>query len=94
MTTEGKQRLTTGERIKAQKMANDYMLQALEMKQKADGLMKEAAQKTGLVEQIDQARQNYTPTVKQWQKRHCTEYYFILGYFIFFGKLKLLKEPL
>ncbi len=35
------------------------MLQALEMKQKADGLMKEAAQKTGLVEQIDQARQNY-----------------------------------
>ncbi len=59
VTTEGKQRLTTGERIKAQKMANDYMLQALEMKQKADGLMKEAAQKTGLVEQIDQARQNY-----------------------------------
>jgi hypothetical protein len=59
VTTEGKQRMTTGERIKAQKMANDYMIQALEMKQKADQLMKEAAQKTGLVEQIDQARQNY-----------------------------------
>jgi hypothetical protein len=59
VTTEGKQRLTTGERIKTQKMANDYMVQSLEMKQKADQLMKEAAQKTGLVEQIDQARQNY-----------------------------------
>jgi hypothetical protein len=40
-------------------MANDYMVQALEMKHKADQLLKEAAQKTGLVEQIDQARQNY-----------------------------------
>jgi|GEM_PF-4644580 len=59
VTTEGKQRLTTGERIRTQKMANDYMVQSLEMKQKADQLMKEAAQKTGLVEQIDQARQNY-----------------------------------
>jgi hypothetical protein len=59
VNTEGEQRLTTGERIKAQKMANDYMVQALEMKQKADQLLKEAAQKTGLVEQIDQARQNY-----------------------------------
>jgi hypothetical protein len=59
VNTPGEQRLTTGERIKAQKMANDYMVQALEMKHKADQLLKEAAQKTGLVEQIDQARQNY-----------------------------------
>ncbi len=59
VNADGKHRLTTGERIKAQKMASDYLVKSLEMKQKADNLIKEAMQKVPVVQQIDQSRQFY-----------------------------------
>jgi hypothetical protein len=59
VNTEGAHRMTTGERIKAQKMAGDYLVKSLEMKQKADQLVKEAMQKAPVVEQIDQSGQFY-----------------------------------
>ncbi len=59
VNAEGEHRMSTGERIKAQKMANDYLVKSLEMKQKADQLMKEASVKSPVVQQIDQSRQYY-----------------------------------
>jgi hypothetical protein len=40
-------------------MANDYLVKSLQMKQKADQLLKEAAQKSVVVGQVDQSRQFY-----------------------------------
>lgn len=59
VNADGEHRLTTGERIKAHKMASDYLVKSLGMKQKADDLMKEATQKAPVVQEIDQARQFY-----------------------------------
>lgn len=59
VNADGEHRMSTGERIKAQKMANDYLVKSLQMKQKADQLLQEAAQKTAVVGQVDQSRQFY-----------------------------------
>jgi hypothetical protein len=55
---EGEQRMTTGERLEAQKMANDYSIQALELKAKADALMNEAMNKTEVLQDVDQSLHN------------------------------------
>jgi hypothetical protein len=59
VNADGEHRLSTGERIKAQKMANDYMIKSVQMKQKADQLLQEATQKSSVVQQVDQSRQYF-----------------------------------
>ncbi len=59
VNADGEHRMSTGERIKAQKMANDYMIKSVQMKQKADQLLQEATQKSAVVQQVDQSRQYY-----------------------------------
>ncbi|MDJ1505233.1 hypothetical protein [Xanthocytophaga agilis] len=54
---DGEQKMSTGERIKAQKLASDYMVKSLEMKHKLDQLLKEASQKSAVVQQVDNAYQ-------------------------------------
>ncbi len=58
VTADNTQKMTTGERIQAQKLANDYMIKSMEMKQKSDQLLKEASQKSDLVKEVDASYQN------------------------------------
>ena len=57
ISQDGEQKMSTGERIQAQKLANDYMLKSVEMKKKADQLLREAAEKPKVVEQVDHSYQ-------------------------------------
>ena len=59
VNADGAHRMSTGERIKAQKMANDYLIKSVQMKQRADQLVQEATQKPAAVQQVDQSRQYY-----------------------------------
>lgn len=54
---DGEQKMSTGERIQTQKLANDYMLKSVEMKKKADQLLKEASEKPEIVRQVDHSYQ-------------------------------------
>lgn len=54
-TAEGEQRLTAGERIRVQNMANQYAVKAMELKAKADALTAEAMQKNETLEKVDRA---------------------------------------
>jgi hypothetical protein len=54
---DGGQKMSTGERIQAQKLAGDYMLKSVEMKKKADQLLKEASEKPQVVQQVDHSYQ-------------------------------------
>ncbi len=54
---DGEQKMSTGERIAAQKLANDYMLKSVEMKKKTDQLLKEASEKPQVVQQVDHSYQ-------------------------------------
>ena len=57
ISTDNEQKMSTGERIQAQKLANDYLVKSVEMKRKADQLLKEAGEKSPVVKQIDHAYQ-------------------------------------
>ncbi|WP_313989131.1 hypothetical protein [Xanthocytophaga flavus] len=57
ITRDGEQKMSTGERIQAQKLANDYMLKSVEMKKKADQLLREASEKSKVVQQVDHSYQ-------------------------------------
>lgn len=58
ITADNAQKMTTAERIQSQKLANDYMVKSMEMKQKSDQLLKEASQKSDLVKEVDASYQN------------------------------------
>ena len=57
ISQDDEQKMSTGERIQAQKLANDYMLKSVEMKRKADQLLREAAEKPKVVQEVDHSYQ-------------------------------------